>query len=60
MTNENEKKTPRKPYSTPMVERIRLAADEAVLGSCKSQSGFFQNWFTDNCGIFLQCQNLGS
>lgn len=49
----------RKPYVKPAIEQVRLALEEAVLGTgCKTTE---QNGPTNPCDIaFVNCQDAGS
>ena len=48
---------PKKPYTTPTVKKIKLVAEEAVLGVCKNDLGAGPN--QSQC-LIPQCFNAGS
>jgi hypothetical protein len=39
MTNDNQTKTDKKTYTKPQVTEVRLVAGEAVLSTCKNNTG---------------------
>ena len=48
---------PKKPYTTPTVKKVKLVADEAVLGVCKNDTAPGP---TQSQCLIPQCFNAGS
>ena len=54
----DERKAQKKPYTKPEIRKVTLRPEEAVLGSCKTDStgGPIQ----PNCSFPMPCSNNGS
>lgn len=60
LSNNNIELQPRKPYSKPMVERVRLVVDETVLGLCKTDHGLGPQTTPCNILVSAPCLDAGS
>ncbi len=38
MTSKNKRSESRRPYTTPLIEKVKLVSEEAVLAACKTGS----------------------
>lgn len=55
----DESSSPRRlPYETPTVHRVELKPEEAVLGSCKTDSS--AGPISDSCSVPVACSSAGS
>jgi hypothetical protein len=51
----------KKPYSKPVLEKVRLKSDEAVLAACKISYGLISGPLQSGyCGPVLACKDIGS
>jgi hypothetical protein len=51
---------PKRPYRKPQVTRVKLRAEEAVLGACKTGSGGVSGPGQPKCSAPSACSSLGS
>ena len=50
----------KKPYQKPLIEKVRLVAEEAVLGGCKGADSSTGSGSVINCSPAGPCSTIGS